>query len=368
MTGRRARLAPWSGPRRRLPNHPNKNPVARFLGGIGVRTGLCRKPTSCTQIARQAAKSKGFPGSLGARRLTAPRAVSRETQLRRTSRLVTHINQALVAMSEGQTLQLQYHEGHLRWSLRNGQSVAPQVAAHITTNASVLAAGAYCPSFRINPGGYQMMKTTIHAVGDETEPPISVGNPLTAADLAIDQSHMEEFATAEEGPPEVTCAKPPKGTFFTVRAETGKPWQDRGFYFLLEMKDRDPYIVAPAIAKLKKEEDVIRPVLIVRYVTMAGEEGLWALKLDPPDGKVERLEQVGHDRSQGRRRRQMGAADVGEGSLSLTTYRRRRSSKPRPASRTAPFKELVNLAFPEDQTVTSLDHEIWDVLENGSEK
>ena len=56
------------------------------------------------------------------------------------------------------------------------------------------------------------MKTTIHAVGDETEPPISVGNPLTAADLAIDQSHMEEFATVEEGPAEVTCAKPPKGT------------------------------------------------------------------------------------------------------------------------------------------------------------
>ena len=94
-----------------------------------------------------------------------------------------------------------------------------------------------------------MIKTTIHAVGDETEPPISVGNPLTAADLAIDQSHMEEFATVEEGPAEVTCAKPPKGVFFTVRAEVSKPWQDRRFYFLLEMKDRDPYIVAPAVAQ-----------------------------------------------------------------------------------------------------------------------
>ena len=48
-----------------------------------------------------------------------------------------------------------------------------------------------------------------------------------------------------------------------------------------------PFLVTPAIAKQKKEEgeDTIRPVLIVRYVTMAGEEGLWALKLDPPDGK-----------------------------------------------------------------------------------
>ena len=41
--------------------------------------------------------------------------------------------------------------------------------------------------------------------------PISVGNPPSAADFAIDQSHMEEFAMVDEGPAEVTCAKPPKG-------------------------------------------------------------------------------------------------------------------------------------------------------------
>ena len=50
-------------------------------------------------------------------------------------------NQALAAMSEGQTLHLQHHEGRPRWSLSNGQSVAPEVAAHITTNASVAPAG-----------------------------------------------------------------------------------------------------------------------------------------------------------------------------------------------------------------------------------
>ena len=64
-----------------------------------------------------------------------------------------------------------------------------------------------------------------------------------------------------------------------------QPWKNRAFYFLLQMDGRDPYIVAPAIAKQKTEEDTIRPVLVVRYVTMAGEEGLWALKLNPPDGK-----------------------------------------------------------------------------------
>ena len=212
-----------------------------------------------------------------------------------------------------------------------------------------------------------MMKTTIHAVGDETEPPISVGNPLTAADLAIDQSHMEEFTTVEEGPAEVTCAKPPKGVFFTVRAEVSKPWQDRRFYFLLEMKDRDPYIVAPAVAAQKKEEDVIRPVLIVRYVTMAGEEGLWALKLDPPEGKSNSWNRSAMN--------VLKAADEGQWVRLISAkgrYAHNVSKKtlvttpPRFSSRT--FQELVNSAFPEEQTITSLDHEVWDALENGSEK
>ena len=135
-----------------------------------------------------------------------------------------------------------------------------------------------------------MPKSPIHAVEDIDEsiiPPVTVGDPLSADDLAIDQSHMEEFAMTDEGPAEVQCAKPPKGTFFAVYLETSAIWANRRFYFMLEVPNRDPYLVAPEIAKLKKAEgeDTIRPVLIVRYVTMAGDEGLWALKLDPPDGK-----------------------------------------------------------------------------------
>jgi hypothetical protein len=178
---------------------------------------------------------------------------------------------------------------------------------------------------------------------------------------------MEEFATVEEGPAEVTCAKPPKGVFFTVRAEVSKPWQDRRFYFLLEMQDRDPYLVAPAIAKLKKEEDVIRPVLIVRYVTMAGEEGLWALKLDPPEGKSNSWNRSAMN--------VLKAADEGQWVRLISAkgrYAHNVSKKtlvttpPRFSSRT--FQELINSAFPEEQTITSLDHEVWDALENGSEK
>ena len=147
-----------------------------------------------------------------------------------------------------------------------------------------------------------MKKTTIHAVGEETEPPISVGNPLTAADLAIDQSHMEEFTTGRR------------------RAGRGHLRQAAEGHVLHRARGNQQALAGPALLfpaggegprslhrraryrrQQKKEEDVIRPVLIVRYVTMAGDEGLWALKLDPPDGKVKRLEQVGHERAQGRR-------------------------------------------------------------------
>jgi hypothetical protein len=33
-----------------------------------------------------------------------------------------------------------------------------------------------------------------------------------------------------------------------------------------------------------------------------------------------------------------------------------------------PFNDLINAAFKDDHVVTSLDHEIWDILENGSNK
>ena len=116
--------------------------------------------------------------------------------------------------------------------------------------------------------------------------PITVGNPVAAASLSIDQSHLEEYTSAEEQSSIVECKRPPKGVYFTVRAETpGEPWKNRAFYFLLELEGRYPYIVAPAIAKVKEDEDVIRPVLLVRYVTMAGQEGLWPLKLNRPDAK-----------------------------------------------------------------------------------
>ena len=196
--------------------------------------------------------------------------------------------------------------------------------------------------------------------------PINVGDPNAAASLAIDQSHIEEFANAEEGSHLVRCRKPPKGIFFTVQPEATAKWQNCAFYFLLEIEGHDPYIVHPAVADQKKEEDVIRPILLVRYVTMAGEEGLWPLKLDLTDA-----------RSNPYNKSALAALEVASSGswVRLVSakghYRHQKSKKtleetpPRFSNWT--FNELFDSAF-KDRIVSSLEHEIWELLDQGSEK
>jgi hypothetical protein len=195
--------------------------------------------------------------------------------------------------------------------------------------------------------------------------PISVGDPMAADSFAIDQQHMEDFASAEEKSSDIRFGKPPKGIYFTVPAETTKPWRNRAFYFLLEIEGRDPYLVAPAIAKQKADEDVIRPVLIVRFVTMAAEEGLWALKLDKPDAKTNRYNKTALAI--------LEEAEKGWVRLISAKGHYRRSISPRTLEKTPPkfssqtFKELIDLEF-KDRKIGSLDHEIWNVLDEGSDK
>ena len=111
---------------------------------------------------------------------------------------------------------------------------------------------------------------------------------------------------------------------------------------------------------------MIRPVLIVRYVTMAGEEGLWPLKLDQPDAKSNRWNQSAL--------RIMELAESGKWVriVSAKNHYRHQVSKrkfeevpPRFSDRS--FDDLINVAF-KDRIIVSLDHEIWDALSNGSEK
>jgi hypothetical protein len=198
--------------------------------------------------------------------------------------------------------------------------------------------------------------------------PVTVGSPTAAASLAIDQSHIEEiFADPEAQSSVVECRRPPKGIFFTVRAEGRTPWQDRAFYFLLQMEGRDPFIVAPAIAEEKKDqEDTIRPVLIVRYVTMAGEEGLWPLKLNPPEGKANRWNTSALNILE------LAASGKWVRIVSQKKDYRHQVSKKKfeeipPQFTDRSFQELINIAF-KDRIVTSLDHGLWDELDNGTDK
>ena len=104
--------------------------------------------------------------------------------------------------------------------------------------------------------------------------------------------------------------------------------------------------------------------MLVRYVTMAGEEGLWPLKLNPSDGKSNAWNTSALNI--------LALAEKGWVRIVSMKkhYRHQLSNKTLaevpPQFTDRSFDELVNTAFKEDRIVTSLDHEIWDVLANGS--
>jgi hypothetical protein len=198
--------------------------------------------------------------------------------------------------------------------------------------------------------------------------PITVGEVADAASLAIDQKHMEDYASSDMQPGTVECRRPPKGAYFTVLPEVDKKnWGNRAYYFLLETEGRDPHLVAHAIAEAKKdEEDTIRPILLVRYALMNGTEGLWPIKLNPADGKSNRWNTSA-----------MNVLRIAEGGawvriISKGEYRYNVSKKtmeetpPKFSERT--FQQLVNEAFPPERRISTFDHPIWDELANGSTK
>jgi len=149
--------------------------------------------------------------------------------------------------------------------------------------------------------------------------------------------------------------------------KANETWQNRAYYFVLELEHRDPCLVAKPVADAKKdEEDTIRPILLVRYVLMNGTEGLWPIKLNPADGKSNRWNTSA-----------MTVLHVAEGGrwvriISKGEYRYNVSKKtmeevpPKFSDRT--FQQLVNDAFPAERVIRSLDHPIWDELANGSTK
>jgi hypothetical protein len=218
-------------------------------------------------------------------------------------------------------------------------------------------------------------KTVLHAVETEVDPlaaaikiaPITVGDPLDAASLAIDQDHLEELADPGAKSSVVECRRPPKGLMFTVRPEPAKPWQDRGFYWVLQIEGRDPYLVIPAIAEVKKDgEDTLRPQMLVRYVTMGGEEGLWPIKLNPTDGKSNAWNTSALNILALAEKGWVRIVNMGKHFRHQCSKKTLEETPPQFSDRS--FHELVKAAFPDDRIVTTLDHQIWDDLANGSKK
>jgi hypothetical protein len=200
--------------------------------------------------------------------------------------------------------------------------------------------------------------------------PLTVGNPASAAAFVIDQSHMEDFTEAEEKSSVVEVRRPPRGTYFTVLSEEkGKPMVNRGYFFLLEIPGRDPYLVTPEIAKEHSEEDVIRPILFVRYVTMLGEEALWPIKLTPPDSKSNSWNtsalNIVEVAASGKWVRIVSKQKNGQyrHTVSPKTFEQ---EAPKFSKRS--LFDLIDAAFPKDQKVTSNDHEVWTILKEGSTK
>jgi hypothetical protein len=193
--------------------------------------------------------------------------------------------------------------------------------------------------------------------------PVTVGDPDNIDDLAIDQEHLDDLANPTTDSAVVECRRPSKGIFFTCSTQK----EDRGYYRILEIEGRDPLLVAPKIAEIKREtEDVLRPVLLVRFVTMSGDEGLWPLKLNPPDGRSNAYNTSALRILEDAEKGWVRIVSVKKNYRSQPSKKTLVDTPPRWSKRS--FKEMVAMAFPEDRTVRTLDHEIWDILDNGSEK
>jgi hypothetical protein len=245
-------------------------------------------------------------------------------------------------------------------------SKRPRSRKHVTASKTKLLNSAVIPPKPAAPLDAETAEIAKHL-------PLTVGSSDEVDEYAVDQAHLEDFLQEDEGPAEVVCARPPKGVYFTVLAETGKPYRNRGVYYLLELEGSDPFLVSPAVAEKRREEDTLRPVLIVRYVTMAGVEGLWALKIDPPDGKANAWNKSAMTAlkvaEEGNWIRLISARAKGKGGgcyRHVISPKKFAQTPPRFSSRT--FKDLRESAFSEEQRVNSDDHEAWKILDEGSEK
>src|SRR5262249_18340826 len=125
------------------------------------------------------------------------------------------------------------------------------------------------------------------------------------------------------------------------------------------------YLLTPAIANEHSDEDVIRPVLLVRYVTMLGEEGLWPVKLDPSDQKPNNWNvsaknivkaaigawvRIISKQKNGQYRHQVSPKSIEQ-------------EKPKFSNRS--IDDLIDAAYDKDHRVYDNNHEVWTILAEG---
>jgi hypothetical protein len=180
---------------------------------------------------------------------------------------------------------------------------------------------------------------------------------------------MEEFTQAGEEKSSVVEAKrPPKGTYFTVpKEEEGKP--NSVLVFQMELPGRATYVLTPDVAKKHSDEDVIRPVLHVRYVTMLGEEGLWPLKLDPPDAAKPNKWNASAKNivkaATGAWVRLISKQKEGQYRHSISPIS---IEKEKPKFSNRSITDLLDAAYDQDCRVHDDNHEVWTILEQGKAK
>src|SRR5262249_61423466 len=113
-------------------------------------------------------------------------------------------------------------------------------------------------------------------------------------------------------------------------------------------------------------EHTLRRCGLCAYVLRKGGEGLWPIKLNPPDRRGNRwntsAQTVLHTAESGKWVRIISKGEY-RYSISKKTME---ETPPRFSERS--FKELVNEAFPPDRVIKTLDHPIWDELAHGSVK
>jgi len=246
-----------------------------------------------------------------------------------------------------------------------GDGIAPPIPEFLSR---VTATAGCCPSSTpVAPPPEKGLLMTKPA-STEKVVPISVGDPSSIASFIIDQSHVEEFTkTEEEKSSVVKSERPPKGTFFTVPKEEKNSPNSR-LVFLLELPGRETYLLTPAIATEHSDEDVIRPVLLVRYVTMLAEEGLWPVKLDPSDQKPNNWNVSAKN---------IVKAAIGAWVRIISKQKNgqyRHSVSPKSIEQEKPkfsnrsIDDLIDAAYDKGHRVYDNNHEVWTILAEGKAK